>query len=120
MTEDVLPAARISDNQERMRTASLFVAGIFMIGGCDDENLTRVAGELELERTIDFGDVQIGIEKTIQLELKNSGGARVIVESIDTDPTFTAEQYDFRVKHDGFTVQPSEVLQLEIGFRPFE
>ena len=47
---------------------SLFLLGLM---ACEDENVSRVRGELDAPEVIDFGDVQIGIIQPITIDVKN-------------------------------------------------
>ncbi len=91
-----------------------------LVFGCDDGSLSRLKGELDLERTVDFGAVQVGILKTVRLPISNVGGTSMQIERIDVDGTLSGDRYEFRVDTSGFTVQPGGMTQLELGFRPFE
>jgi hypothetical protein len=99
-----------------MRAAALFLVTF----ACDGESLSRVRAELEVPAAVDFGDVQVGIEKTIAVEIKNTGGLRAVIDSVEPESgTFSSDGYEFRVIREGFTVQPSGTHVLELHFRPY-
>jgi hypothetical protein len=95
------------------------IASLLILFGCDDENLIRVDGKLEIPDLVDFGDVQVGLEKRARIDIENGGGGRVVVRSVDPDLTFSGDRYEFGVERAGFTVQPGEVARLDVTFRPF-
>ncbi|MEQ9495656.1 MAG: choice-of-anchor D domain-containing protein [Deltaproteobacteria bacterium] len=88
--------------------------------GCDDTGLTQLEGKLVFDELVDFGDVQIGIEKTLYLELTNEGGAVVTVDDVEVDATISGSRYQFEIDDDPFDVRAGDGAQLRIKFRPFE
>ncbi|MEQ8980930.1 MAG: hypothetical protein RL846_23500, partial [Deltaproteobacteria bacterium] len=88
--------------------------------GCDDTGLTQLEGKLVFDELVDFGDVQVGIEKTLYLELTNEGGAVVTVDDVEVDATISGSRYQFEIDDDPFDVRAGDGSQLRIKFRPFE
>lgn len=91
-----------------------------LAAGCEDDVLNQVAGELVLEQVLDFGDVQVGVKKTLVLTLKNEGGATIRVEKFQTGQDIAGSLYQFEVPAGGLLVGAGTSHEVRVSFRPFE
>lgn len=104
-----------------MRERLLFLlVGCVALVGCEDERLGVVEGELVFDEVVDFQDVQVGIEATRRLTIRNEGGGVVSVAKIDRDASISGARYAFEAPSAGFEIRGGTAHELTLKFRPFE
>ncbi len=104
------------------RSLSLIVplsAGLVAAGCGDDVAVEKLEGKLVAENAIAFGDVQVGIKRTIELEVKNEGLGLLEFSKVEHGENASSADHEFQVPTQGFALGPNQSQVLAVSFQPF-
>ncbi|MEQ8978834.1 MAG: choice-of-anchor D domain-containing protein, partial [Deltaproteobacteria bacterium] len=90
-----------------------------MLACSDGTSIDAVQPDLEVEETVDFGDVQIGIDQPYALMVRNSGDGVLTVTDIERGNNFAGEGHEFAVSPVNFTLAPDQTQEVTVRFLPF-
>ena len=94
--------------------------GFAAVIACDEgTSLDVVEGRLTVPDTIEFGAVQVGLRRTLALEVTNTGSGVSRVTDIQPDAAAVSDAYSFSVDARSFIVPPGQTRQVAIEFQPF-
>jgi hypothetical protein len=105
----------------RSRGAHLLIGAIAsaVLACSDGTSIDAVQPDLEVEETVDFGDVQIGIDQPYALMVRNSGDGVLTVTDIERGNNFAGEGHEFAVSPVNFTLAPDQTQEVTVRFLPF-
>lgn len=90
---------------------------LFLACACGDGVRTdQLSGELRLPEVLDFGDVQVGLETTLRLNIENIGTAPVEVTAIEVPESFQTSRYEFALARTPFRVSAGGTHTLDLTF----
>lgn len=87
---------------------------------CDDDGggIQRLAGRLDTELVVDFGDVQVGILAERPLVVTNGGRGNLAVTAVRPALGFSAAEYEFKVDTATFDLPPAGTHDVALSFQP--
>jgi hypothetical protein len=125
-TEDNMRALLRSSFLVSITATALFAAG------CEGDSVVASRGKLEtaccsdldpslrVADRVDFGNVQIGIQSSRELLVKNGGDAILTISKIDVEDTFSTGAYEFKLSKASLVLGPSEEEKIIVSFQPYD
>jgi hypothetical protein len=104
-----------------MRVAQRILPSVLALSAlsCGKDVVSALHPKIQVEQSIDFGDVQVGILQPYTLEVKDATNGVFQVTNIQTADTFTSNDYEFKVSETNFVVQAGSPKKLLVTFQPF-
>ena len=98
---------------------TLSLALVALAGCSDDVTVQKLEAELVAENAIDFGDVQVGIKTSVELEILNDGLGVLEVVRVEPGENASAADYEFQVPTQALALGPKQGTTLTVSFQPF-
>lgn len=99
----------------------LGIVGLWSISACDDGvAIDPLVFSLDVEPSVDFGDVPVGQIGSRTITVRNTGQSSFTVTSLEPGPGFSAPSHTFTAAPSGFTVVPGGSQVVGVSFQAFQ
>lgn len=95
--------------------ATVVFAAVLILAGCGDDRISRLVVKGEFEpKTLDFGEVQVGMSKLLPVVFKNTGTPAFTIDAVEVPQPFTFG--NLKESLIGKSIAPGGSLALDIQF----